>query len=301
MSVIFEVPGKTFLAGEYLALHGGPALVFLSQPSFKTFADAGTGQLQGIHAQSPAGQFVAQHSEFFAQYDIRFEDPYQGLGGLGASTAQFLGVYSLWLYRQSEHQDMESLFDYKHLLKAYQDVAWSGEGIPPSGADLVGQLKGSFTIFDKSQGLISVSSWPFPDLQFALIRTGNKVATHEHLKKLGDFDSSGLAKGFEQIRGAFNSQDSAQFVAGIRTYAEELQRLGFVCEQTQSLLSEISQVPGVTAAKGCGALGADIVLVICQRGSLSEVESFCQRKNLHLVSTEKKSASGLQIRAKENL
>lgn len=301
MSVIFEVPGKTFLAGEYLALHGGPALVFLSQPYFKTFADAGSGQLQGIHSQSPAGLFVAQHREFFAQYNILFEDPYQGLGGLGASTAQFLGVYSLWLYRQNEHQDMESLFDYKHLLKTYQDIAWSGEGIAPSGADLIGQLKGSFTIFDKSQGLISVSSWPFADLQFALIRTGNKVATHEHLQKLGEFDSSGLAKSFDQIRGAFSNQDSAQFVTGIKSYAKELQRLGFVCDQTRNLLSEISQVPGVTAVKGCGALGADIVLAICQRGSLSEVESFCQRKNLQLVSTEKKSASGLQIRAKENL
>lgn len=301
MSVIFEVPGKTFLAGEYLALHEGPSLVFLSQPCFKVVTNSGSGQVQGIHPQSPAGKFMAQHQDFFSAYDIEFEDPYNGLGGLGASTAQFLGVYSLWLYRQHEHQDMESLFDFKHLLKTYQDIAWSGEGVPPSGADLVGQLKGSFTIFDKSQGLISVSSWPFADLQFALVRTGNKVATHEHLEKLGPFDSAGLAKSFEQIRTAFNTQDSALFVKGMSSYGEELQRLGFVCEPTRHLLAEMTKIPGVVMAKGCGALGADIILAICQRGTLQEVEAFCQQKNLQLVSSEKKSASGLQIRVKESL
>lgn len=296
MSLIFSIPGKTFLAGEYLALHGGPSLVFLSHPLFELEATKGTGQLFGIHQDSPAGLLIKKHSEYFAQFDLRFQDAYAGRGGFGASTAQFLAVYALWLYKEVHHQDMEKLLDFKHLLETYYECAWNGQGQRPSGADLVGQLKGALTFFEKRQGMISVKSWPFADLQFSIVHTGNKIATHEHLKTLPAFDASSLEKAFAGIREAFEKHDSELFIQGIRSYQAALQGLGFTCPETLALLEKINKTPGVLAAKGCGALGADVVLVVTKKEQASGLQEFCAQENLSILSSSGKISGGLQIR-----
>ncbi|WP_415063969.1 hypothetical protein [Bdellovibrio sp.] len=296
MSLVFSVPGKTFLAGEYLALQGGPTLVFLSQPCFEMNVQKGQGQKEGLHPESPAGLFIAKYADYFSQFDLSFQDPYIGRGGFGASTAQFLSVYALWLYKEKAQQDMEKLLDFKHLLEAYYEVAWQGQGQRPSGADLVGQLKGSLTFFEKRQGLISVKSWPFMDLEFSLIHTGNKVATHEHLKNLPEFDGSSLEQAFAIIREGFEKQDSTRFIDGVNAYALALQDLGFTCKETLSLLSELRQIPGVRAVKGCGALGADVVLVVTNKAETRGVQEFCQTRGLVILSSSKNISSGLQLR-----
>lgn len=296
MALTFFIPGKTFLAGEYLALQGGSALVFLSQPCFELEAQHGSGKADGIHSASPAGRFIQKHSDYFKNLDVSFRDPYQGRGGFGASTAQFLAVYALWLYKEAHHQDMEKLLDFKHLLDAYYDVAWNGEGQRPSGADLVGQLKGALTFFEKRQGLISVKSWPFTDLDFFLIHTGNKVATHEHLKNLADFDASSLEKSFTLIRESFETADSEKFLHGINAYATALENLNFTCEPTLQLLSDLGNVAGVKAVKGCGALGADVVLAVVAKGQEKALQEFTAARGLSLLSSSGQISNGLQVR-----
>lgn len=296
MALVFSIPGKTFLAGEYLALQGGPTLVFLSYPLFEMEVTKGTGQLLGIHPDSPAGLLISKHTEYFRHFDLRFQDAYAGRGGFGASTAQFLAVYALWLYKEAHHQDMEKLLDFKHLLETYYECAWNGQGQRPSGADLVGQLKGALTFFEKRQGLISVKSWPFADLEFSIVHTGHKVATHEHLKKLPTFDATNLEKSFAVIKDAFEKQDSDFFVEGVRSYQSALQGLGFTCPETLALLEKINNISGVLAAKGCGALGADVVLVITKKDHAAGLKAFCAQENLSILSSSEKNSGGLQIR-----
>lgn len=299
MALEFLIPGKTFLVGEYLALHGGPTLVALSKPCFELKAQAGAGSIGTIHPESPAGQFISKHSEFFKKFDLEFVDPYQGLGGFGASTAQFLGVYALWLHKEPHMQGMESMFDYKHLLSTYTEFAWNGQGTPPSGADLIGQMKGSLTFFEKRRGMLSVANWPFEDLDFYLIHTGNKVPTHEHLKTLKDFDSSGLEKSFNKVQAAFSQQSSELLIEGVKDYAAELLALNFTCEPTLALLKEIRSLNGVMAAKGCGALGSDVLFVITRRHEAPALENYCQNKNLKIVSSHRQISLGLQVSEKE--
>ncbi|UXR63826.1 hypothetical protein EZJ49_12210 [Bdellovibrio bacteriovorus] len=239
---------------------------------------------------------MGKHRDYFKNFDIQFRDAYAGKGGFGASTAQFLSVYALWLHKELHQQDMERYLDFKHLLEAYYDVAWNGQGQRPSGADLIGQLKGSLTFFEKRQGLISVKSWPFADLEFHLVHTGNKLATHEHLRTLPVFPTHGLESAFALIREAFDKQQSSLFVEGIKSYAQELQQLGFTCDPTLRLLSEIRQLPGVQAAKGCGALGADVVLVITAHGTAQEFKNYCESKGLSLLSSSDKISQGLKNR-----
>lgn len=296
MSLVFAVPGKTFLAGEYLALNEGPALLFLSQPCFELTAKSGKGQVEGLHQNSPAGLFIRKHTDYFAKLDIAFQDPHKGIGGFGASTAQFLSVYALWLYKEAAQQDMEKILDFKHILEEYYQVAWNGQGLRPSGADVVGQLKGSLTFFEKRQGLINVKSWPFAGLDFYLIHTGNKVATHEHLRMLKKFDTANLESAFIKIKDSFESASEDQFVDGIKSYAKALKELNFTCEPTLNLLSNLHSIPGVRAAKGCGALGADVVLVITKKDFGQGVKQYCEINGLNILASNKDIAPGLQVR-----
>ncbi|MGZ3768479.1 MAG: hypothetical protein ACXVCP_07385 [Bdellovibrio sp.] len=295
MSLVFSIPGKTFLAGEYLALHEGPTLVFLSQPCFQLKVEKGEGKTEGIHSESPAGLFIKKYQEYFKQYDLQFIDTYQGRGGFGASTAQFLGSYALWMQKEVHQQDMEKLFDFKHLLDAYYEVAWNGQGLRPSGADLVGQVKGSLTFFEKRQGSINLKNWPFAELEFHLIHTGNKVATHEHLKNLQQFDSSGLEKSFAYIRESFEQKQSDLFIQGINSYADSLKELNFTCEPTLNLLKKLKLIPGVKAAKGCGALGADVVLVVTEKDRAQDLNNYCDSQGLATMTSSMQIASGLQV------
>ncbi|WP_413294256.1 hypothetical protein ACLSU7_03965 [Bdellovibrio sp. HCB185ZH] len=304
MALTCTIPGKTFLVGEYLALHGGPTLSALTKPCFELIAQKANysgksgeqaGSLGSIHPESPAGKFILDHSDYFNKFDLQFSDPYQGMGGFGASTAQFLGAYALWMYQESHQIGMEAPFDFKHLLSVYQKYAWSGQGTPPSGADLIAQMKGSMCFFEKRKGLVSVAGWPFEDLEFYLIHTGNKVATHEHLKSLKEFDSSVLEKAAYQVQDAFATANSAELLAGVKAYAQALQSLGFTCEPTLKLLEGIRAVPGVLAAKGCGALGADVLFVLTQKNKSAALEQYCQLVNVKLVASHRSISLGLQV------
>ncbi|WP_413578389.1 hypothetical protein ACLVWU_07600 [Bdellovibrio sp. HCB290] len=299
MALKCTIPGKTFLVGEYLALHGGPTLCVLTKPCFEVTESKGSGSLGSIHPDSPAGKFIQDHSEYFKNIDLKFEDPYK-VGGFGASTAQFLGVYAFWMHRESHLVGMEAQFDFKHLLSVYQKYAWNGEGAPPSGADLIAQMKGSLTFFEKRKGLLSVNAWPFQDLEFFLIHTGNKVATHEHLKTLKDFDSSALEKAAYRVQESFASVNSEELIAGVQDYAQALQNLGFTCEPTLKLLAGIRSQPFVKAAKGCGALGADVLFVVTEKNQSENIEKYCQSVNVKVIASHRTISAGLHISEKES-
>jgi len=298
LSLVFSIPGKTFIAGEYLALHGGPALLLASQPRFELEVSQGTGKNQSIHPQSPAGKLITEQLHYFSQFDLNFVDPHQGRGGFGASTAQFLAVYALLMWGNSVFHEPQQFLDYRHLLETYYKAAWNGQGLRPSGADLIGQLQGSLTFFDKGQGQISVKSWPFEDLEFFVIHTGNKVATHTHLQNLEHFPEEHLLKDFSLIRQAFEAADSGLFVNAINDYALTLKTLNFTCEETLKLLASVKSLNGVLAAKGCGALGADVIFVVCQKGQSVSLLHFLQQQKLEVTATGQDITLGLQMQVK---
>ena len=114
------IPGKTFLVGEYLALEGGPSVVANTHPSFRfrwtlEQADGGAARIEhGFHPESPAGKFLnrlnASRLLGTEKATIEFHDPHYGKGGLGASTAEFLGawVFERWA-TEFEHADIRDM------------------------------------------------------------------------------------------------------------------------------------------------------------------------------------------------
>jgi mevalonate kinase len=253
-----SVGSKVFVVGEYLALNGGPAVVAITNPRFRISVslrsirseNSESVETVGIHPLSPAGLFIDLHKDFFKNYSIGFHDPYKGAGGFGASTAQFALVAGLFESRQAIENNAQPLFDYQKILKSYRDLAWNKMGFPPSGSDLLAQFKGGLCIVDSNLGRVEKLVWNFQKLTLGFIRTGNKIETHEHLKQLKPFDNTKLLDFVSSFIENIRNQNEEQTIYGFNAIGAELDRLGFQCEKTKLLISNLKTSKLVLVAKG---------------------------------------------------
>ena len=287
------VPSKTFLLGEYVALKGGPVLVLTTEKYFKLLVTLNREQkidVQGIHMKSPAGKLIKSKVDFYKHYAIKFIDPYPNLGGFGASTAQFIMVMAL-----KKHISSQSIQDVE-FLEEYNKFAWDGEGIPPSGADLVSQLHGKICFFHKVKKEVKTFVWPFSDVEYGLIHTGSKLVTYTYLKKLSDFNELALAPIVQAALVSLNDANSKSFIECIKNYADVLQAQDLVAEKTQEILKLLAENPDILACKGCGALGADVILILFKSSKKNDVISWVKENMLNLVVCGQKTAHGLDIK-----
>lgn len=249
-----RAPSKTFFIGEYAVLAGYPALVATTPPFFTLdISDAYESELVNIHLESPAGQLWLQQSRQPAR--LEFIDPHQGLGGYGASSAQFLLMYQ-WIHGIT-HWDHAAL---QALLASYHQFS-RGKG---SGADLLSQAVGGFVIVNPQKCEVESTPWPFPQLNWQLQHTGQKCVTHQHLASLENHDFSPLGKLSEAAIKAYRAQDAEQFVQCINHYHDTLHSMNLVHESTQQLINDFRQLSTLAASKGCGALGADVILTLSE-------------------------------------
>ncbi len=294
-----SIPGKTFVAGEYVALSGGPALLLTTEPKFKLVVSEKPQNVSQnlFHPQSPSGRFLEFHKEFFSRYDLKFIDPYQ-TGGFGASSAQFALLHTFLHLNQMAFSEGEKFFDWHQLVRDYRDFS-SQDGRSPSGADIVGAASGGLTWFHRNQGHLQTFAWPFDDLQFFLCLTGNKLATHEHLKTLDYSDFLGLEKLMPPILQALQMIDSALFIDSLIQWKKALLDHQLCAPLTLDLLGRIEKMSEVKLAKGCGAMGADVILVICHGEHSQVVSDGLKKLNLSIVADSSQVATGLQIKSRE--
>jgi mevalonate kinase len=297
-SIILTVPSKTFLVGEYIALSGGPTLILNTEPRFElsatnTHSDNPCKQ-QGMRANSPAGKLLKLFQQNFNGYQLSFKDPHKGTGGFGASSAQFAIILVLeQLIKQQHRADLTV----STILDFYHQCSWSGQGLSPSGADVIGQMSGEITFYHASNHQLEKLSWPFPDIDFCLIRTGNKIATHRHLSSLATDPSCNqqlinIALASHQ---AIIDNNAKDFVDAIQQYGIILDNVDLVAPHTKQLLQKISQYPYVLATKGCGALGADVIIVIFESAQSNELLHWLKQQDLNvIVSSHKQLSVGIE-------
>lgn len=250
----WKIPTKTFLLGEYAALAEKSAIILTTSPYFEVSLIDREG-LVGIHPSSPAGLLWQKNK--ITGHGLQWKDPYQGIGGLGASSAQFIGSYLAICYLKKRLPSLEKM------IEAYYESAWLGKGLKPSGYDVIAQSQFGLVYINKEKKLIKTYRWPFSDLRFFLIHTGVKLATHEHLQTtVLPQQMDNLADLVDEAKHAFMNRDSAQLIESINRYHQQLMELNLVAPHSQELLARLRAFPEVITAKGCGALGADILLVL---------------------------------------
>lgn len=279
----YRIPAKTFFLGEYAALAGGPAMLLTTTPCFEITVTQEPG-LIAIHPNSPAGRLWAQQG--LPGKGLHWHDPYGGIGGLGASSAQFLGAYLAINSNKngSSHQN---------LLDIYFNVIQQGPGTRPSGYDVLAQSSSKCVYIYPLATQVRSYAWPFTDLAFILVHTGKKLATHHHLQQLAQItEITSLIALVESAHQAFQSADSTRMIEAVNAYHACLLQMNLVALHSLELINQLRSNSNVLAVKGCGAMGADVLLLLLPA---NELENECLKLtkdnwsilgtslNLHLI------------------
>lgn len=275
----WRIPAKTFLLGEYAALEAKSALILTTKPCFEITLCKGAGS-NPFHPASPASRLWMHH--IIENYHVQWQDPYKGLGGLGASSAEFLGVFLSVYAIEGKPTDVESM------LQAYYQHAWSKVGVRPSGYDVIAQMHSGCVYINRHRELIKQYPWPFLDLDFILLHTGKKLATHTHLEsstfvpnldELSDLAEEGLS--------AFENNNSEALISATNAYHEALKARKLVAPHTLDLIQDLKKHPEILAMKGCGAMGADVVLLLIRPQSLKYLLHYLKINALNVLATSK--------------
>ncbi len=259
-----SLPSKTFLLGEYAVLQGGRALLLGHPPLFRCSIEDGA-SASPFHAESPAGRWLASHP---AASRLTFDDPHKGKGGFGGSGAEFLCAWAASLEAEPPRpQDPHAIFAWN----AWEDFrTLGGTG---SGADILTQAFGVnreapfFLHVDLAGRSLSELFPPRNCGELSLFHTGKKLATHEQ-KAPPSLPMAELEALTEGAREQLESGLFRSFAESLSAYGEKLAALGLLAPHAAQALSGLKGVPQVLGAKGCGAMGADVLVVAHQGADL---------------------------------
>ncbi len=294
MEIQLSVPSKTFIVGEYLALLGGKALLASTEPRFvlKVSSDR-EGSCEGIHSWSPGGKLLRSRSDLFSHWRIEFYDPWHGAGGFGASSAQFVLVYALKSLLEGGFGRSNS--GCAEMVKEFLSVSWDGQGWTPSGSDLVSQFNGYLTLTGTGEPQRVWTHWPFSDLGFVLVHTNRKVVTHKHLETLKEFPGDELKEILDSVERAVVEKDAKKFVFWVEAYGSLLAKHQLVDPFSREMIEKVKRVNGVLGAKGCGALGADVLLILTTPETKSSVAEWAQANGLRFCGGDTLLSEGLRL------
>ncbi|MEM1243995.1 MAG: hypothetical protein AAGG80_04160 [Pseudomonadota bacterium] len=292
-----SVGSKTFLLGEYAALEQAPALLACTKPRFYLEIKPKSHRYEPHFAQfdlaSPAGKYLAKHYQEFKNYELDFFDPHFGKGGLGASGAQFILVY---IAHQCTILGKDPKTIPIDLIKnSYLRHAYRGLGKAPSAYDIYAQTLGNLAFIDPQNKLAQTQKWPFDKLAFLLVRTGIKISTHEHLKFIKNINAEPLEKITRFGYNALSKKNARQFIEAVYQYQIALQEQKFTHEKTLQLLKKIRCNRYVHAVKGCGALGADVLLILCDKEKFEDLTNWLNLDGIKIVASSEQLTAGLMI------
>ena len=277
---MIHIPAKTFVLGEYSVTEDGLAIVLLSEPCFEARFSAGA----PAELSAPIAKFINLHPQELANTRCDFIDPYHGVGGLGASSAEFLAWIKYYHQVKGGRFDITNAEHYQQALQEFIVCSSGATGIRPSGADMIAQNARGLAFVDLSSSRLESIAWPFDEIELCLVHTKHKVATHEHLAKVksgGDFSLLGEnARSFKRALAA-SSVDGV--VGSINSSCAELDRLGFLRPRSKEIINSALNHDFCLAAKGCGAMGADVILFVFRAGMASDAKKFIGSEGLGLI------------------
>jgi mevalonate kinase len=283
--------GEARLANEEASLSNGETRPVNDEASLSN----GEARLVNISLQSPAGIFYRKNQKFFSAYDIEFYDPYNGAGGWGASSAQY-AMLAAFFYGQSTMQtDAQWNLDLQQIDSDYLKItSQNSTGLRPSGMDVIAQLRGGLVLIDRNKGHIENLIWPFNDVSFLLFATGVKVPTHTHLSELNELPMAQLKESAQKFNLAFMNLDKQALVDSMNDFRNTLLESKLELANTTDWINKVKGLEGVLAVKGCGAMGADVVVVLVEKAAESSVISGLKSLGLNSIVSKDQLTGPLQ-------
>jgi mevalonate kinase len=263
-----QVPSKTFLLGEYLAMQGGPAIMALTSPCFSLNSK------QRLHPDCMAARFWRDYQG--RDCDWGLTDPYHGKGGLGASSAEFVLAYKQ-IFPQSQQNPA-------HLREIFFKYVDENAKQKPSGYDVMAQMHQGLLCIQENH--IEPLTWSFEQLGFVLVHTGQKLKTHEHLfTGQWTLDVEQLSQNVQKATHALKIQNDDLFVQSICDFHQALCESHLVATHSLDLLNQLRMNLPILASKGCGAMGADVMLLVMKIQNMPTVIRYLQQEKLDILAT----------------
>ena len=286
------IPSKTFILGEYAILAQQPALLVATSPTCRV--ELNSKYLEPFHPESPAGSYYKQHlHDKKIGLELIIPKSMRNMG-LGVSGAEWLAAY---LIKAIDEKIAFSMWDktfWTDCLASYH--AHQGNmATPGSGADWLCQMLGGYIYYQPKQKVIHPTQWPFDDYGWILVHTGQKCQTHKHLNQIDDIQSfSTWGTILDQAWNCWAKKDSKGFSEQVLNYHEQLLLVDKVAHHTRQMLNVIQPIQGVECAKGCGAMGADTIWLMCQREAIPEIKYQLNQKAIHIIADDTHVHEGLQ-------
>lgn len=278
----FRIPAKTFLIGEYSALVGGSVLGLATGPGFEVNYTEDLAPKFPFHERSPAGMLWSEIKNL--NLKIEMSELFNNLGGFGRSTAEYLSVLIPQLKTTSE--------EFTAIRKHYQELSLKS-GAAASGADLAIQYFGNVTVVNSAKNSYSSMDWKFKDYDFILISTGQKIKTHEHLAEL----DLNLIKTFpafsDKVVETYLQGSAEEFISGINQWSKFLESHSLTHPFSLELKAALLKNSDILCAKPCGALGADVIVVICKKEVSAKVQQELLQMNLIIQGTSADLMAGV--------
>lgn len=291
MKLRLSCPSKTFLTGEYAAIDGGPALIINTHPRFElTLEKTGRSDYNIFHPDSPAGRWIRERAPLLEDWEMKFHDPHEGRGGFGASGAQFVLSHCATTFLQISADKVREGFDLKALWNDFQVLSRGA-----SGYDVLSQMVGGVAHIEARRWIVQGLAWPFPDLQFLIVRTGRKTQTHRHLASLTPDQVRGLSAISADVCRAFEEADSDLFLTRSQEFSRVLIDRGLTVPSTLERLDELSRQLDLKLARGCGALGADTMLLVFEPSEREEIVGHLRAKGLEIIAENQDISTGLEV------
>ncbi|MEC8063408.1 MAG: hypothetical protein VX112_00995 [Pseudomonadota bacterium] len=296
----FFFPYKTFLLGEYAVLEYRQALLIASKPGFSidvknaTSCDAfgAIKQSLGFLHSCPIEREWQSCFEISPFRVMLQQKPLKGFGSSGAWmwTALILRFYfqhGIWPELDSHffQKSMSYYFTlYNHLPKRRR----------PSGGDMASQYFGLCSHIDLHKLVCHKMSWPFIGIGFVLLSTGAKVQTYQHLS-MASFTVVDLQNIFDRALTAWYDRNASVFIREFIHYQNTLAKQGLQHPNTTFLLEKVSNSSGFIAAKGCGALGAEVICVLYDSNFKQQCLDYYLTLDLHVIATDSDLSPGLSV------
>lgn len=272
----YTIPAKTFLVGEYSALVGGSVLGLATGPGFEIHYSQKTDAELSFHVNSPAGILWQENESNLKNIKIEITEKFNNLGGFGRSTAEYLSVLIPGLNK--------NLTDFSVTRKKYQDLSLKS-GAAASGADLAIQYFGNVTVVDSSKNNYASVEWKFKDYDFILVSTGRKVKTHEHVAQLDLKHVKSFVQVSDPIVQTYLKGSAIDFILGLKEWSRFLISESLTHPYSVELKNELEKNELVLCAKPCGALGADVILILCKKENSIQLQKDLAQMNLLIQGT----------------
>ena len=229
--------------------------------------------------QSPAGLLW---SESKRKFPFQFQD-HIGWGGFGKSTAEYLSVLIPTLKANSNFSDIRL---------QYQSISEKC-GARVSGLDMAIQYFGRILHFDQESQVYQSLGWNFSDFEFFIVSTGLKVKTHEHLATLNLDQIRHFPRISNPIVELYFKKNGEDFCRGLNEWSDFLVREQFIQKESLELSLNLRKSPEILSAKPCGAMGADVIFVMCRTENFSHVKHKISELNLNICATTQDIAMGI--------